>query len=254
MAATEAQRREFIHEMGICARSSFQRIGKVLPSVAVAMACVECAYGTAGSVKHHSYFGFKVGSGKTATKYWGGKSFSSKTGEEYTVGVHTTITAAFRAYDSMQQSCDNFYELLNTSLYNKVLHGADYKTQMQQIKACGYMTSSTEVNTVINIIEKYGLTDLDGKQVSKPQYTLPNGPDIQIKINTKTLRQGNRGREVKTVQALLEQLGYKIIPDGFYGANTKSVILDFQRAHGLVADGIAGANTLTKLLHDVMVE
>lgn len=91
-------------------------------------------------------------------------------------------------------------------------------------------------------------------QVNKPQYTLPNGPDIQVKINAKTLKQGNRGREVKTVQALLEQLGYKIIPDGFYGANTKSVILDFQRAHGLVADGIAGVNTLTKLLHDVMVE
>lgn len=91
-------------------------------------------------------------------------------------------------------------------------------------------------------------------QVNKPQYTLPNGPDIQVKINAKTLKQGNRGREVKTVQALLEQLGYKIIPDGFYGSSTKSVILDFQRAHGLVADGIAGANTLTKLLHDVMVE
>lgn len=253
MAATEAQRREFIHEMGICARSSFQRIGKVLPSVAVAMACVECAYGTAGSCEYHSYFGFKVGTGKTATTYWDGTYKTWKTAEE-TANGHISIKSAFRTYKSMQQCCDNFYELLNTALYKGVLHGADYKTQMQQIKACGYMTSSTEVNSVINIIEKYGLTDLDGKQVSKPQYTLPNGPDIQIKINTRTLRQGNRGREVKTVQALLEQLGYKIIPDGFYGANTKSVILDFQRAHGLVADGIAGANTLTKLLHDVMVE
>lgn len=252
--ATEAQRRQFIKDMGQCARSSYARIGKVLPSVAVAMACVECAWGTAGSCKHHSYFGFKVGTGKTATSYWDGKFFVSRTGEEYVIGQHTTITAAFRAYENMQQSCDNFYELLNTGLYKGVQHGADYKTQMQQIKAAGYMTSSTEVNTVIQIIEKYGLTDLDGVQEKKPQYVLPNGPDIEIRFKTKTLRQGNRGREVKTVQALLEQLGYKIIPDGFYGANTKSVILDFQRAHGLVADGIAGANTLTKLLHDVMVE
>lgn len=252
--ATEAQRRQFIKDMGQCARSSFARIGKVLPSVAVAMACVECAYGTAGSCKYHSYFGFKVGTGKTATQYWGGKYFTSKTGEEYTVGQHTTITAAFRTYDSMQQSCDNFYELLNTGLYKSVQHGSDYKTQMQQIKACGYMTSSTEVNTVIKIIEKYGLTDLDGAQAKQPQYSLPNGADIEIRFKTKSLRQGCKGREVKTVQLILESLGYKIIPDGYYGNGTRDIVIKFQNDRGLVADGVAGVNTLTKLLHDVMVE
>lgn len=252
--ATELQRREFIKSMGACARESYVKIGKVLPSVAVAMACVECAYGMAGSVKHHSYFGFKVGTGKTATKYWSGKYFTSKTGEEYQVGVHTTITAAFRAYDSMQQCCDNFYELLNSSLYSKVMHGVSYKTQMQQIKACGYMTSSTEVNTVINIIEKYGLTDLDGPTEKKPQYTLPNGPEIKLIINTRSIKQGHKGREVKTVQVMLEQLGYKIIPDGFYGPGTRKIIQDFQRDSGLIADGVAGPDTLTKLIHDLMVE
>jgi hypothetical protein len=125
------------------------------------MACVECAYGTAGSVKHHSYLGQKVGSGKTATKYWGGKFFKSKTKEEYTVGVHTTITDAFRAYDSMQQCVYNYYELLNTKLYSRVQKGVDYRTQMAQIKMCGYMTSSTEVNSVIKLIEKYNLVRFD---------------------------------------------------------------------------------------------
>ena len=251
--ATEAQRRQFIKDMGQCARSSFARIGKVLPSVAVAMACVECAYGTAGSCKYHSYFGFKVGTGKTATQYWNGKYFTAKTGEQYTDGYHT-ITAAFRTYDSMQQSCDNFYELLNTALYKGVQHGSDYRTQMQQIKAAGYMTSSTEVNTVIQIIEKYGLTDLDGAQEKKPQYSLPNGADIEIRFKTKSLRQGCKGREVKTVQLLLESLGYKIIPDGYYGSGTRDIVKKFQDDRCLIADGVAGVRTLTKLLHDVMVE
>lgn len=252
--ATEAQRRQFIKEMGQCARSSFARIGKVLPSVAVAMACVECAYGTAGSCKHHSYFGFKVGTGKTATQFWDGKFFVARTGEEYVIGQHTTITAAFRAYENMQQSCDNFYELLNTGLYKGVQHGSDYRAQMQQIKAAGYMTSSTEVNTVIQIIEKYGLTDLDGVQEKKSQYALPNGPDIEIRFKTKTLRQGCKGREVKTVQLLLESLGYKIIPDGYYGSGTRDIVKKFQDDRCLIADGVAGVRTLTKLLHDVMVE
>lgn len=251
--ATEAQRRQFIKEMGQCARSSFARIGKILPSVAVGMACVECAYGTAGSCEYHSYFGFKVGTGKTATTYWDGTYKTWKTAEE-TANGHISIKSAFRTYKSMQQCCDNFYELLNTALYKGVQHGSDYRIQMQQIKAAGYMTSSTEVNTVIKIIEKYGLTDLDGAQAKQPQYALPNGPDIEIKLKTKSLKQGCKGREVKTVQLLLESLGYKIIPDGFYGNNTRDIVKKFQDDRGLVDDGVAGVNTLTKLLHDVMVE
>lgn len=160
MVSTE-QQKKFINEAMNCALSAYKTLGKIKPSVAVGMACIECAYGTAGSVKHHSYLGHKVGSGKTATRYWGGKYFTSKTKEEYTVGTHTTIKAAFRAFDSMQQCFLNFYELLNTSLYAKVKGDADYKTQMQQIKDCGYMTSSTEVNSVISIIEKWNLTRFD---------------------------------------------------------------------------------------------
>ena len=159
--ATKTQIKNFIAQIAPLAQEAYKELGKVLPSVAVGMACVECGYGTAGSCKHHSYLGHKVGSGRTATKYWGGKFFTSKTSEEYTVGVHTTINAAFRAYDSMKQCVFNFYELLNTNIYKGVKAGTDYKTQMKQIKTAGYMTSSTEVNSVISIIEKYGLTAWD---------------------------------------------------------------------------------------------
>ncbi len=61
----------------------------------------------------------------------------------------------------MRQCIFNYYELLNTSLYKGVLAGVDYKTQMAQIKKCGYMTSSTEVNSVIKVIQKYNLTIYD---------------------------------------------------------------------------------------------
>lgn len=159
--ATREQQIKFITEAIPCAQAAYAIYGKVLPSVAVGMACVECGYGTAGSVRWHSYLGQKVGTGKTATKEWGGKFFTSKTKEEYTIGTHTTINAAFRAYDNMAQCFRNYYELLNTGLYARVQAGVDYKTQMAQIKLCGYMTSSTEVNSVISIIEKFGLTQYD---------------------------------------------------------------------------------------------
>lgn len=254
-AVSESTKRAFINEIAPLAVKAYKTLGKVLPSVCVGMACVESYYGTSEIMrKHNAFLGHKVGSGKTATKYWDGAFFNAKTSEEYTIGTHTAINANFRSFKSAEQCIFNFYELLNTGLYAGVKAGADYRTQMQQIKACGYMTSSTEVNSVIKIIEKYGLTDLDGAQAKPPQYALPNGPDIEIRFKTKTLRQGCKGREVKTVQLLLESLGYKIIPDGFYGNNTREIVKKFQDDSGLVADGVAGVNTLTKLLHDIMVE
>ena len=168
--ASSAQAKAFIKEIAPCAQKAYKELGKVLPSVCIAMACVECAYGTAGSVKHHSYLGHKVGKGTTALKYWGGKFFNAKTSEEYQVGVHTIIRDNFRAFDSMEQCVFNFYELLNTALYKRVLPDVDYATQMKQIKECGYMTSSPEVNTVISIIKKYELTKYDGEQKESLYY------------------------------------------------------------------------------------
>ena len=72
-------------------------------------------------------------------------------------------------HDSMQQCVLNYYELLNTSLYARVKAGVDYVTQMNQIKLCGYMTSSTEVNSVIKIIRKYNLTQFDDLSVTPVQ-------------------------------------------------------------------------------------
>lgn len=152
--------KEFIGKVAPLAVKAYKDLGKILPSVCIAMACCECGYGRAGSVKHNSLLGQKVGTGKTATKYWSGNFFKSSTKEEYTVGVHTVINAAFRAYDSWEQCIYNYYELLNTSLYSGVTSGVDYKTQLQQIGQ-KYFTSSTEVNTCVSIIQKYDLIQYD---------------------------------------------------------------------------------------------
>lgn len=240
--ATQTQIKKFIAEMAVCAQNAYKTVGKVLPSVAIGMACVECAYGTAGSVKHHSYFGQKVGTGKTATKYWGGKFFTSKTKEEYTVGTHTTISAAFRAYDSMQQCCLNYYELLNTKLYARVQAGVDYETQMKQIKLCGYMTSSTEVNSVIRIIKTYNLTQYDVNAVVKFKETNPY-------VRTSSLiRKGDRGDSVRWVQYALKMWGADIIVDGIFGPKTDAAVRTYQAANGLKVDGIVGKNTINALM------
>ena len=160
------EREAFIAEVAPYAVKAYKELGKVKPSVAIGMACVESRNGTSKVMrKYNNFTGHKVGTGRTAKKYWDGGFFNSKTSEEYQVGVHTVIRDNFRSYKSMEQNIFNFYELLNTSLYAKVKADADYATQMKQIKAVGYMTSSTEVDTVIQIIKDYNLTKYDNGEV-----------------------------------------------------------------------------------------
>ena len=180
MSYKKEQALEFIDMLAPIAQKAFSNIGKILPSVCIAMAIIESNCGQSNIMKkNNALLGQKVGTGKTAKKYWSGKFFVSRTKEEYIVGTHTIIKSAFRAYDSIEQCIFNYYELLNTSLYKKVVGNVDYKTQMQQIKDCGYMTSSTEVNSVISIIEKYNLTIYDTKNDSENS--------IEKEINSATI-------------------------------------------------------------------
>lgn len=231
--ATAAEISLFIEMIAPLAQKAYRTLGKVKPSVCIGMACIESAYGTSSIMKkHNAYFGQKVGTGKTAVKYWSMKFFTSSTKEEYTLGQHTTIRAAFRAYDSAEQSVFNYYELLNTSLYAKVLATSDYREQMQQIKACGYMTSSTEVNSVITIIEKYGLTKYD---VMDNPYTL----------TADTIKRGDRGDSVKWLQFQLNANGAGLDIDGIFGPKTEEAVINYKKVKGLL--GIADISTINSL-------
>ena len=233
---TEAQRIDFIHEIAPLAKIGYKTLGKVWPSICIGMACIESGYGGSKLMySHNAVLGQKVGSGRTATKYWSKKFFTAKTSEEYTVGTHTIIQAAFRAYDDLQQCILNYYELLNSSLYKGVKAGVHYSTQMQQIKACGYMTSSTEVNSVLKVIERYNLTQYDQEVCSSVDPAAP--------VFAPTLRRGDQNEYVKAWQTFLNLHGIPCQPDGIFGSKTEKAVKQWQTEHGLVADGIIGPKT-----------
>ena len=61
---------------------------------------------------------------------------------------------------------------------------------------------------------------------------------------SETLRFGDRGPEVRSLQQALNSLGYSVgSVDGKYGALTESAVRRFQRANGLYVDGVAGVKT-----------
>lgn len=68
--------------------------------------------------------------------------------------------------------------------------------------------------------------------------------------NTKNyLTVGDKGGAVKTLQAKLNKVGYKLTVDGIYGDNTLKAVKSFQTKYKkeLEVDGVAGKNTITKL-------
>ena len=64
----------------------------------------------------------------------------------------------------------------------------------------------------------------------------------------KTIKYGNKGSEVKTLQEALNKTApYGLKPDGIFGAKTEAAVRDYQRRQGLSIDGIAGPKTWSKL-------
>lgn len=61
------------------------------------------------------------------------------------------------------------------------------------------------------------------------------------------LKMGSTGDAVKSLQTSLNNYGYKLDVDGFFGTLTLNAVEDFQKQHGLTVDGIVGPNTYAEL-------
>ncbi|SKA87892.1 Putative peptidoglycan binding domain-containing protein [Caloramator quimbayensis] len=63
---------------------------------------------------------------------------------------------------------------------------------------------------------------------------------------TRLLALHSYGEDVKLLQTLLNQLGYKLKVDGIYGPKTLAAVKSFQIKKGLKADGVVGPKTFAK--------
>jgi hypothetical protein len=68
-------------------------------------------------------------------------------------------------------------------------------------------------------------------------------------VFARTLRQGQSGADVRTLQVWLAQLGYHVVPNGRFDASTKAAVRSFQLGHHLYpASGSVGRRTAAALL------
>ncbi|MBP5729555.1 MAG: peptidoglycan-binding protein [Clostridia bacterium] len=91
-------------------------------------------------------------------------------------------------------------------------------------------------------------TALGAKDTATPTVQVTPSPTPTVPIPAVSLRNGDKGDDVKQVQKRLKELGYyKSSVDGKMGKGTVNALKEFQKAHGLTDDGVAGQATYAVL-------
>ena len=94
------------------------------------------------------------------------------------------------------------------------------------------------------------------REMSLTPTPLPEVPDNVMAVTRDpsaptpepVLRTGSRGEEVTKLQMRLRDLGYySDVIDGQFGGATKTAVMEFQLANGLVGDGLVGSETAAVL-------
>lgn len=163
--ATKAQVNAFIKRIAPIAQAKAAGRGKwSLPSVCIAQACCESAYGTGTKMlKANALFGIKVGKSKAHFgQAWKDKAYSTVTKECYDGRTYVNITDMFRAYDCIEDAVEDYYDMLaSCSRYSGCLNKADPQTCITAIKNGGYATDPNYITTVMSIIRTNNLTQYD---------------------------------------------------------------------------------------------
>ncbi len=173
--ASSAQAKSFIDIVApIAAKICKERgYGNAQAWTCVAQACCESAFGTSKIMANaNAFFGIKANKSWVQKAKYGGKVYNAKTKECYDGKTYVSITDCFRAYNSMEDSIRDYFDLIEGQRYKASLDKRTVLECITEIKKGGYATSPTYISTITSIFEKYKSQitryTVDGSVTPKP--------------------------------------------------------------------------------------
>ena len=198
-----SQRQNFINQIAPLVQAENKSRGYPLySSVVIAQACLETGYGTSKMMmKANAIFGIKAGGS------WNGKVYNSKTQEVYN-SKPVTITACFRAYDSLADSIKDYFNLIcGLSRYKNAIHQNNWVECIQGIYNGGYATNPAYINSIKSIVNSWGLTKYDTYEDLKEDaqnqlfsYSIGKVYTLQVDLNVRIA--GGLNFRIKTYNEL----------------------------------------------------
>lgn len=154
---------DFITRVAETAVSDWKDRRIMLPSVVIAQAILESGWGKSVlAVNAKALFGIKKHD-------WTGKTYIKDAQEQSKDGTyHTVENTEWRAYSSWEESIldHNTYiatreKSVGVLRYAAIIGNTDHKAVCKLLKDCGYATSLTYPDKLLNLITQYGLTEYD---------------------------------------------------------------------------------------------
>lgn len=209
-----------------------------------AQACCESGYGQSAIMANaNAFFGIKATKSWVNAAKYGGKIYNAKTKECYDGSTYTSITACFRAYNSLDDSVRDYFDLIEGKRYAASLQASSVAEAIKIIHEGGYATSPTYQSTILNFYREINVL------IDNVWNGLYNKEE-DVKVYYPTIRMGTcagKSQAVKTLQTKLNVFGYGLAVDGCWGPLTQAAVLDFQRKQKIDVDGIVGPITWARL-------
>lgn len=201
--ATQTQVKAFIAMIAPIAQAKSK--GRALPSVCIAQACCESAYGTSSKmIRANAVFGIKVGKSKAHFgTAWHVKAYSTRTKECYDGKTYTNITDMFRAYDSIEDAVEDYFDMLaGCKRYKACIRERDPRKCITAIKNGGYATAPEYITTIMSIINKYDLTKYDtrvvgGTPVKENKFVIGKNYTLQANMYVRDAPDGNKKQYIQ---------------------------------------------------------
>ena len=163
-----------------------------------------------------------------------------------------------KPYQKGDVNLDGSVSIGDVTELNNILAGNKESTVMADVNGDGKI-SVADTTELLNILGGTTTTSKPAAPIlSTPKPTTSTSTSTStekiITVELPQIRKGSKREEVKTLQRLLNVLGYRdkngkeLVVDGDFGTNTDYAVRNFQDAEGLVVDGIVGKDTWRKLL------